>query len=173
MGFSGSQEERQSLGSQFHSRIDLRVARIENVERHPRADKLYVESLDLGGEKRQIVSGLVPYYTEEELLGRNIILVSTLKAAKLRGVASQGMLLAAETGEVVEVIFADDVKPGTRVIIEGAAEKSLPDPEEITIDDFFAFPIDVEGFTVMVEGKPLTVGDRPLTVQEVERGKVG
>ena len=107
--------EKKTLEEQFLEKIDLRVAKITAIERHPEADKLYIETIDVGeDEPRQIVSGLVPYYKEEELLNHNIILVYNLKPAKLRGVKSQGMLLAAdntpegsdERGDV-EVLFAD------------------------------------------------------------------
>jgi methionyl-tRNA synthetase len=73
----------------FQSRVDLRVARIEKVEKHPKADKLYIETINLGDETRRIVSGLVPYYREEELLGRNILLAYNLKPASLRGGRAQ------------------------------------------------------------------------------------
>jgi len=80
----------------FEKLIDLRVAKIVQIDQHPKADKLYIEHLDDGtGKERVIVSGLVPYYREEELLGKNIVLVNNLKPAKLRGIESQGMLLAA------------------------------------------------------------------------------
>jgi methionyl-tRNA synthetase len=153
--------------------VDLRVARIEKVERHPKADKLYIESINLGDEKRQIVSGLVPYYREEDLAGRNIVLVYNLKTAKLRGVMSQGMLLAAEVGDTVEVIFVDHAQPGERVILEAEDEKDLPAPGEISIDEFFTIPIEVKNFTLKVEGRSLLAGGSPIEVQEVENGQVG
>ena len=120
--FAGTQKEREeeSLETRFTNSVDLRVAKITAIERHPEADKLYIETVDAGeDEPRQIVSGLVPHYKEEELLNRNIILVSNLKPAKLRGVKSKGMLLAAEQDGVVEVLFADHAEPGTRVILKG------------------------------------------------------
>ena len=157
----------------FRSLLDLRVARIEKVERHPKADKLYIETISLGNETRQIVSGLVPYYKEEELEGRNIILVCNLKSANLRGVESQGMLLAAEAGDTIEVIFADKAQPGDRVAIEGDEASEPVQPEEITIDDFFSLPIGVENFTVKVEDRVLKVAGRPLIVEKVKNGTVG
>jgi len=79
----------------FQRLVDLRVAKIVKIERHPKADKLYIETLDDGsGSERVIVSGLVPFYAEEELLGRSIVLVNNLKPAKLRGVESRGGFLA-------------------------------------------------------------------------------
>jgi methionyl-tRNA synthetase len=171
--FSGKQKEREGPMENFRSLIDLRVARIERVERHPKADKLYIETISLGDETRQIVSGLVPYYREEELQGRNIILVYNLKPAKLRGVESQGMLLAAEAGDIVEVIFADEAQPGDRVVIEGDEAGERAQTEEITIDDFFSLPMRVENYTIKVEDRVLTVRGEPLIVEKVKSGTVG
>ncbi len=144
--FSGTQKERKEKMEQekeitperqFAEKVTLKVAKITEVQRHPQADKLYLETIDVGdGEIRQIVSGLVPYYKEEELLGRNIILVENLKPAKLRGEKSEGMLLAAEApaeGETdgaeesdsgqhpsrIEVLFVDHAVPGDAVVLEG------------------------------------------------------
>jgi methionyl-tRNA synthetase len=79
------------IEERFERLVDLRVAKIVKIERHPKADKLYIETLDDGsGTERVIVSGLVPYYKEEELLGKSIVLVNNLKPAKLRGVESRG-----------------------------------------------------------------------------------
>ena len=76
-------------------RVDLRVARITAADKVPKADKLLRLELEVGGETRQIVSGIAQHYTPEELVGRLIIIVANLKPAKLRGIESQGMLLAA------------------------------------------------------------------------------
>ncbi|GIU69738.1 MAG: hypothetical protein KatS3mg002_0974 [Candidatus Woesearchaeota archaeon] len=65
-------------------RLQLRVAKITKVEKHPRAEKLYIEHIDLGDEQRVIVSGLVPYYKEEELLGKKVLVVTNLQPAKLK-----------------------------------------------------------------------------------------
>ena len=169
--FAGSQADRIGTPDMFQRRVDLRVARITQVEKHPKADRLYIETIRVGDEVRKIVSGLVPYYTEEELMGRNILLVYNLKPAKLRGVESHGMLLAAQSGSTVEVIFADHGKPGDRVIVEGAKPPS-GEAGEITIDEFFEIPIVVKNRTLLVEASPLTVGGKPLMTQEVEDGEV-
>ncbi len=79
------------------SKLDLRTARVIEVENHPDADKLYVIQLDLGPlGKRSLVAGIKPYYTQDEIKGKSIIIVSNLKPVKLRGIESKGMLLAAE-----------------------------------------------------------------------------
>lgn len=92
-------------------KVKLKVAKILSVERIPDAKKLYKLEVDLGYEKRTVVSGLVPYYTEDELVGKKVALVSNLKPAKLRGIESNGMLLAAGDGDAVKVLFVDDAVP--------------------------------------------------------------
>jgi methionyl-tRNA synthetase len=80
------------------SRIKLRTATIESVEAVPKSKKLYCIQLDVGElGKRQIVSGIAQHYTPEELVGQQIVIVANLKPAKLMGVESHGMLLAAST----------------------------------------------------------------------------
>ena len=133
------------------------------------------EKIDLGGESRQIVSGLVQHYTPEQLAGRNVIVVTNLKAARLRGVDSQGMLLAAQDGKTVEVLFADHAQPGERVLAQGAAEQAavpaaaLP---PISIDEFFAVPIAVKDHRVLVEGVPLACAGEALSTRQVKDGQV-
>jgi methionyl-tRNA synthetase len=170
------QDEGLSLEERFTKRVELRVARITAIERHPDAEKLYVETLDDGsGELRQIVSGLVPYYREEELLNRNIILVANLKPAKLRGVKSNGMLLAASSKsdgtQRLEVIFADDASPGDQVSIAGSEAAGARD--RIDIDTFFDIPIRAEAGTVKVGETALSAAGRELITAEVKDGEVG
>jgi methionyl-tRNA synthetase len=175
------------LEERFASSVDIRTAKIVNVERHPKADKLYVETVDDGkNAERVIVSGLVPYYSEDELSGKTILLVSNLKPAKLRGVESQGMLLAADTktdeGErIVEVLFVEGVDPGVRVVPEGYESSgqagdpgaAAADVPEITIDDFFAIPIRVENHSVLVGNAALTVAGSPIKTKGIANGNVG
>ena len=97
-------------------RIDLRVALVTHAERIEGADKLLKLQLELGGQTRQIVAGIAKAYTPEQLVGKKIVVVCNLKPAKLRGVESQGMLLAADLdGRPIIATFEEDVKPGTRV----------------------------------------------------------
>jgi methionyl-tRNA synthetase len=172
--FSGQLADRQAMSVQdrFRARVDLRVAKITAVERHPKADKLYIETVDLGSETRQIVSGLVPHYQAEELLGRNIVLVANLQPAKLRGVESNGMLLAAQDEETVEVLFVPQAQPGDRVLLEAdepPADQAVP---VIDIDQFLDIPIRVCDFAVQVDGKPLVCHDKPLAAEKVKTGEV-
>jgi methionyl-tRNA synthetase len=80
------------------AKVKLRVATIEGVEAVPKSKKLYKIQLDVGSlGKRQIVSGIAQHYSPEQLLGKQIVIIANLKPAKLMGVESQGMLLAAST----------------------------------------------------------------------------
>ena len=170
----------------FSKTFDLRVAKIVKIERHPKADKLYIETLEIanaegGIEERVIVSGLVPFYKEEDLLNKKIIVAYNLKPAKLRGVESRGMLLAASDhegppdaegkgSERVEVLDAGDLPTGTRVKIEGLEPANLP--AEIDIDTFFSIPMEVKNNTVTVGGKALTLDGKPIRTKVISSGEV-
>lgn len=97
-------------------KIHLKTAKIVSAERVPRSDKLITLQLDLGGEPRQVVAGIGKRYEPEALVGRTIVVVANLKPAKLMGIESQGMVLAAGDKDVVELVtFSDDVPPGIKV----------------------------------------------------------
>jgi methionyl-tRNA synthetase len=107
-----------SISIQDFTEIDLRVAEIKAVEEHPNADKLLVLKIDIGdgGEERQLVAGIKECYSPEQLIGKKIIVVSNLAPAVIRGVESQGMLLAARDGKDIAVITTErDIKPGSKV----------------------------------------------------------
>lgn len=87
------------------AKLDLRVALVEKIEVVPKADKLYILNLDLGYEKRVIVSSIREFYKPEELEGKKIIVLCNLKPAKFRGVQSNGMLLAAESPETRQEVL--------------------------------------------------------------------
>ena len=101
------------------ARVKLRTATIEHVEAVPKSKKLYQIQLDVGElGKRQIVSGIAAYYTPEQLIGKQIVIVANLKPAKLMGVESNGMLLAASTdGDGTLAILTPDkpIPAGSRV----------------------------------------------------------
>lgn len=89
-------------------KVKLKVGQIISVERVEKSDKLYKLQVDLGTETRTIVSGLVEYYKEDELLNKQVVVVVNLKPAKLRGVESQGMLLAAGDNDIVKLLVLDN-----------------------------------------------------------------
>lgn len=100
------------------SRIDLRIGKIVEVQKHPDADSLYVEKIDLGEEKpRTIVSGLVKWHTLEEMQDRYIVVFCNLKPAKMRGILSEGMVMCASTPEKVELMVPPaGVVPGKIIL---------------------------------------------------------
>jgi methionyl-tRNA synthetase len=98
------------------AKMELRVALVKSAEKIAGSKKLLKLQVDLGGEIRQIVSGIADAYTPESLVGRKVVLVANLKPAKLMGVESFGMVLAASLdGKAVLCTFDADVPPGTKV----------------------------------------------------------
>jgi len=98
--------------------IELRVGTVRSAEPHPNADRLVVLRVDLGGEERQLVAGIRAHYEPATLVGRQVIVVANLEPAKLRGIESQGMVLAAadEANNRVVLLRPDDaVTPGAVV----------------------------------------------------------
>src|SRR3970282_946537 len=85
-------------------KIELKIATIKTAEPHPNADRLVILQVDLGSEQRQICAGIRDHYTPEELVGKQIVVVANLETAKLRGMESQGMLLAASDDDRVIVL---------------------------------------------------------------------
>jgi len=144
-----SESDNQESNLEILKKIDLRVAKIIFVEKHPKADKLYIEKIDLGTEQRTIVSGLVPHYTANELVGKNVIVVYNLKPAELRGVLSQGMLLAAGQNDKVGVLHCPDMTPGDKITFEGIESNPA---EEITVDEFFKTTIETKDGKVYIDG---------------------
>ncbi len=182
--FSGTQKERSDaaaapsppeIAARFRASVDLRAAKIVEIRRHPDAEKLYIETVDVGTEKRTIVSGLVPHYKEEELLGHTVVLVANLKPALLRGVESQGMLLAASEGKTVEVLFIDHAKPGDRVVLPGKpgapGEPAAPSAQ-IDVDTFFATPIAAVDSRITVGDAVLECGGKQVVTTRVTKGRV-
>ncbi|MFH2130225.1 MAG: methionine--tRNA ligase, partial [bacterium] len=138
---------------------------------HPEADRLYIEAVDCGeAQPRTIVSGLVKYYTPEALIGKKVLIVANLVPAELRGVKSEGMLLAVEHKKKLEVLMVDSAKPGTRVQLEGVEEKTPAD--QISIDRFLEAKISVEDRFVQIEGKKLTLDGAVIQTSDLARGKV-
>jgi methionyl-tRNA synthetase len=190
--YSGSQKDRADRDAggsaeaaparQFAATLDLRAAQIRSVERHPKADKLYIIGLEIGEgvrgtpEERVIVSGLVGHYTEAELQGKRIIAAYNLKPAKLRGIESRGMLLAASDNqgpdgtERVEVLDAGDCPTGTRVLLAGEGE--APPLAEIDIDTFLSIPLTVKDHCVMSGDKALTLQGKPVMTAIIPCGGV-
>jgi methionyl-tRNA synthetase len=97
-------------------KLDIRIGLVENVEKVPKTDKLLKLTVDIGTEKRTLVAGLAEYYKAEDLIGKKIVVLVNLQPRKMRGVLSQGMLLAAEDGKLVSFLTPEkDVSPGSKI----------------------------------------------------------
>jgi methionyl-tRNA synthetase len=90
------------------AKLELRVARVLEARPHPNADKLILLQIDVGDAQKQIVAGIRQHYTPEQLVGKTIVVVNNLQPALLRGEASNGMLLAATSGEKVILLTVAD-----------------------------------------------------------------
>lgn len=97
-------------------KLEFRVARIKEVSEHPNADRLYVVTVDLGDRTKQVVAGIRNFYKKEDLIGRLVVVVDNLDPAMLRGVESNGMLLAASDDTGLSIVTLDkEVKLGSVV----------------------------------------------------------
>jgi methionyl-tRNA synthetase len=99
-------------------KVEMKTGRVLQVDVHPNADKLFVVKVDLGaGETRTLVAGLRAFYAPEALVGKTVIVVANLQPRPLRGVDSQGMILAVHDGDRVKVLTVDggEATPGVRV----------------------------------------------------------
>ncbi len=98
-------------------KMDLRIARIVEVNDHPNADRLYVIKIRVDDTEKQIVAGIKQFYTPAELVGRDVVVVNNLEPAKLRGEDSNGMILAAKRSDGMPVILVPerDVEPGSQI----------------------------------------------------------
>ncbi|MCX5680068.1 MAG: methionine--tRNA ligase subunit beta [Candidatus Omnitrophica bacterium] len=97
-------------------KLEFRVAKIKEVIDHPNADRLYVVTVDLGDRTKQVVAGIRNFYKKEDLIGRLVVVVDNLDPASLRGVESNGMLLAASDDASLSIITLDkEVKLGSVV----------------------------------------------------------
>ncbi len=114
--FKLREEEEPMVQWEEFKRIDLRTAEVKEAERVKGTDRLLRLKIDLGGELRQIVAGIGHRYQPQELIGKQIVVVVNLQPTKIRGIASQGMLLAAVSGEDLALVMPDrEIPPGARV----------------------------------------------------------
>ncbi|KAL1138775.1 hypothetical protein AAG570_008837, partial [Ranatra chinensis] len=110
-------------------RLDFRIGRIIDIKKHPDADSLYVEQVDIGQEKHlTVVSGLVKHVSLEEMKDRLVVLLCNLKPAKMRGITSEAMVMCANSPERVEVLSPPSSSvPGDLVHVEGFSR--VPDAQ--------------------------------------------
>jgi methionyl-tRNA synthetase len=96
-------------------KLDLRVGKILKAEKLPKSKKLLLLEVDIGLETRTILSGISEHYTPEELVGKKVVIVANLKPAKLMGVESQGMILAASLDSALEVLTLQEIPTGATI----------------------------------------------------------
>jgi methionyl-tRNA synthetase len=109
-------EEPTEVSIEAFQQVDLRTAKIVAAEQVKGTQKLLRLVVDIGSEQREIVSGIADYYTPESLVGKTIIVIVNLKPAKIRGVESRGMLLAATRDERLVLLTSDnDIPPGSKI----------------------------------------------------------
>ena len=111
---SKKQSQEEEITIEDFAKIHLRVVKILAAEKVPETDKLMKLKVDLGTEQREIVSGIAKHYTADELVGKNVVMVINLKPAKIRGIVSHGMVLAASKGDELKVLSVD-MPVGSRV----------------------------------------------------------
>jgi len=156
-------------------RLDIRIGKIVEVSRHPDAEKLYVEKIDVGEPSpRTIVSGLVDFVPEEKMLNRLVVVLCNLKPAKMRGVESKGMVLCSsreEPKEVEPLAVPEGSAPGDRVTVDGEKE-GLPDDvlnpkkkvwEKLSVD----LKTNSDGFAQW-QGNDLVTGKGKITCASVK-----
>lgn len=160
------------------SRVDLRVGRITRVERHPNADRLYVEQVDLGnGDERVVVSGLVEHVPMEDLQDRQCIFICNLKPATLCKVLSSAMLLVAKdesSGVLEPLVPPAGAVPGDRIVLDGVTPKpdELIKPKDSTWETVRVV-LKMTNGVAHYEQSPLVVaGKGPLTSTKVSSGTI-
>jgi methionyl-tRNA synthetase len=137
--------------------LDLRVAQITSAEPHPEAEKLLVLQLDLKSETRQVCAGISKFYKAEELIGKRVVVLANLKPAKLRGLQSNGMVLAGSdaTDSCLALVDASNLEVGTSLTFGDI----VPVPKnKLTIDEFLNFTLMTNHGKVECEGMMLRGG---------------
>lgn len=160
--FSGVQQK--AIDNHPFSRLKLVVAEILQAEEHPRADRLFVLKIRLGAEERQLVAGIRAYFSKKELIGRRIVVVANLEPATLRGIESQGMLLAAVAEGKLKLVEAPGSSPGTEIFVEGIPSNP---PPRISINEFKQAGLQVQKGRIVSapSGMP---GSKPLATPQGE-----
>lgn len=153
------------------SSLNLKLGKIIEAKHHPNSEKLFIEKIDVGEkEPRQIVSGLVGFYTVDELIGKKVIVAINLKPAKLRGEISQGMVLAAESEEGTKVgLLLADLKVGDNLV----CNREIADNEsQITIDDFLKVQMISKGNKIYFNENEITLNNKSIKTDKNIVGKI-
>jgi methionyl-tRNA synthetase len=142
--------------------MDFKTAEIINVEDHPNAEKLYVLTADIGSEKRTLCAGLKNYYKPEDLMNKKIVILANLKPASLRGIKSEGMILAAEETEADKVIIldADKIPAGSALQFGNLEMKPKP---KVSFNDFTKLKLIVKDCKIWYQDKYMHHKDIPVS----------
>ena len=152
------------------SALNLKVAKIIDIKDHPNANKLYILKIDLGTEEKQLCAGLKPYYPNPNgLLGKNLVVVTNLEPAKIRGEVSEGMLLAGDNGIDVGILNPKKSKPGDQVYVKGVEDYKK---EQISFDDFMKYTFEAKDGKAYLQGKQLRTSSEEITLEKVKNGKI-
>ncbi len=151
------------------SDFDIEVGKIISCVKHPDAEKLLIEVVELSDGKRQIVSGIAEYYVPKEIIGKKVLILKNLKPAKIRGVLSQGMLLVGEHEKEIEIIEPLKNEIGDRLYLEG---ETLNPRKEIIFDDFLKIQILIENGQLKSNGKNVLSKNSKIATKKILNGKV-
>jgi methionyl-tRNA synthetase len=152
------------------SLLNLKVGKVTEVIDHPDADKLYILKVDIGSEVRQLCAGLKPFYPDKnDLLGKNLVVLTNLQPAKLRGQLSEGMLLAGDDGKTVGILNPQRSNPGDQVYVDDIKEYQTC---LITFDQFMKYKLKAIGGEAYMEGLPLHTDSEMIKVERVENGRI-
>ena len=146
--------------------LDVRAGRVKEIKDHPNADKLYLMTVEIGNEERSVIAGLRPFFSKEELEGKNIVVLCNLKPSKLRGHMSYGMVMAAEAGKKLMLLNPGEGCKGKQVDF---LERTREPRKEVSITQFSQVPFEVKDKMVSSNGKTLLCNEKPITV-DIEDG---
>jgi len=150
--------------------LDMKVAKVTEVLDHPSGDKLYILKIDLGGEERQLVAGLKPYYPDRnDLLGKHLVVLTNLQPARLRGELSEGMLLAGDDGKDVGILNPQASKPGDQVYVGDVKDYSS---DTITFDQFMKYRLEAVDGKAYMEGLPLHTDAEEIKLEKIVNGRI-
>ena len=154
------------------AKIELKVGKVVEVEKHPTAEHLFIEKIDLGeGRLRTIVSGLAKYFEPEHIAGRQVLVASNLSAADLSGIKSEGMILCASKKKKMEVVFTDNLQIGSVAYKEGESPEERK--ELIGIDEFKAADLRTKNGTIQCDGENILIEGKKLNTELVLNSKIG
>ncbi|KJE93015.1 tyrosyl-tRNA synthetase [Capsaspora owczarzaki ATCC 30864] len=160
------------------ARIDIRVGRIVSAEKHPDADSLYLEKIDLGeAAPRQVISGLAKFIPLDQLQGKLVLCVCNLKPMKMRGIESQAMVLAASNADhsIVELLIPPEgSKPGDRVAVEGFAgtPDAVLNPKKLVFETVAAEFTTTDDLVAVYRNVPFTVNGKNVVAPTLKKATI-